>query len=407
MSSTSDLSLWLADSGLRNLPLEELLDGFARRLAAAGVPAARIFVGMNALHPMVLARALTWDRATGPATRFEFQHAEIDRPIMQQSPFATMLRAGTFERRLDLRQPPSPGEEPLFAELRGLEMTDWLGTIFPFGELTPSVDGPRAHGGVGQLWLVCSVATDSGNGFDEAHIAGLREVLPVFALAVKAVTMRAVGQGLLESYLGRDPASRVLAGIVQRGEVHALEAVLFYTDLRDFTALADTLPGRELIALLDDCFDCMVRPMTRRGGEVLKFLGDGLLAIFRIDDRRRTDVCAAALAAASDALDLMDMLAARRAETGQPTPGLDIALHVGTVQYGNVGTAARLDFTVIGPAVNEAARIELLCKELGHPLLVSQAFAEAAADSRGHLVSLGRHRLRGVREDAELFTLAK
>jgi len=400
------LSLWLADSGLRNLPLEELVDGFARRLADDGVPAARIFVSMNALHPMVLLRSLIWDRTTGPATRFEFQHAEIDRPILQQSPFIGMLRAGIFERRLDLRQPPPADELPVFAELRGLGMTDWLGNIFPFGELTPGIGGPRAHEGIGQLWFLCSVATDAADGFDDTHLAALRTVLPVFALAIKAVAMRAVGQGLLESYLGTDPAARVMAGTVLRGEVHEVEAVLFYADLRDFTALADTLPGRELIALLDDCFDCMVRPMTRRGGEVLKFLGDGLLAIFRTDDRQRAATCAAALAAASDALDLMDQLAVRRREAGKPTPALDIALHVGTVQYGNVGAEARLDFTVIGPAVNEAARIEVLCKELGHPLLVSQAFAEAAADSRDHLVSLGRHRLRGVREESELFTLA-
>jgi adenylate cyclase len=399
------LSLWLAEAGLRNLPLEELIDGFARRLDAAGVPAARIFVGMNALHPMVLARALTWDRATGPATRFEFEHAEIDRPIMQQSPFAGMLRTGTFEQRLDLRQPPQADEVPVFAELRELGMTDWLGTVFPFGELAPGIEAPRAHEGVGQLWLVCSIATDLADGFDEAHLALLRQVLPVFALAVKAVAMRTVGRGLLECYLGSNAASRVFSGTVLRGEVHEVEAVLFYADLRDFTALADTLAGHELIALLDDCFDCMVRPMGRRGGEVLKFLGDGLLAIFRTDDRQRAATCAAALAAASDALDLMDLLAARRREAGQPTPGLDIALHVGAVQYGNVGAGARLDFTVIGPAVNEAARIEVLCKELGHPLLVSQAFAEAAIDSRSHLVSLGRHRLRGVREEAELFTL--
>jgi adenylate cyclase len=227
---------------------------------------------------------------------------------------------------------------------------------------------------------------------------------------VKAVTLRAVGQGLLASYLGKDPADRVLSGAVQRGEVQDVEAVLFYADLRDFTALADTLPGRELIALLDECFDCMVRPVNRLGGEILKFLGDGLLGIFRIPekggDRHRAETCKAALTAASEALDLMDILAAARRSQGKPTPGLDIALHVGTVQYGNVGTAARLDFTVIGPAVNEAARIELLCKALGRNLLASQAFAAAAQDSRGHLQSLGRHRLRGVREETELFTLA-
>ena len=175
------------------------------------------------------------------------------------------------------------------------------------------------------------------------------------------------------------------------------------------SALSPRLPTRfpvELVALLDDCFDCWVHPVERLGGEILKFMGDGLLAIFRTDERRRAETCTAALAAASEALDLMDLLAARRREAGQPTPGLDIALHVGTVQYGNVGTDVRLDFTVIGPVVNEAARIEALCGPLGRPLLVSQAFAAAASASRKHLMSVGRHRLRGVREETELFTLA-
>jgi adenylate cyclase len=404
---TSDtISAWLATAGLRNLPLEEMVDGFARRLNEAGVPAARLFVGMNTLHPQVLARSLIWDRATGPATRFEFQHSEIDRPIVQESPFAGMLKGGLFEQRLDLRQPPVPGEAPVFAELRGLGMSDWLANIFPFGELAPGIVSPLATEGVGQLWLASSVATDRFDGFTDAHLTALREVLPVFALAVKAITQRTVFQGLLESYLGTDPTARVLAGTVRRGAVQGVEAVLLYADLRAFTPLADSLPGDQLIALLDGCFDCMVRPVNRHGGEVLKFLGDGLLAIFRLKERRQPEICASALAAASEALDLMDLLAAERLAAGKPTPGLDIALHVGTVQYGNVGTDARLDFTVIGPAVNEAARIEVLCKELGQPLLISEAFAEAATASRAHLVSLGRHRLRGVRDETELFGLA-
>jgi adenylate cyclase len=404
---TQQLSAWLAEAGLRNLPLEELVDGFARRVNEAGVPVARIFVGMNTLHPMVLARSLIWDRATGPAAHFEFQHATIDQPIIRESPIGGMLQAGEFEKRLDLRLPPLAGEVPLFAELRGLGMTDWLANIFPFGELSPGIVNPRANEGVGQLWLFSSVTTDRAEGFDDAHVAALRAALPVFALAVKAVTMRAIGQGLLESYLGKDPAARVLAGTVLRGEVQSVDAVLFYADLRSFTPLADSLPGDQMMALLDGCFDCMVRPVNRHGGEVLKFLGDGLLAIFRLGKRRRSETCSSALAAASEALDLMELLAAERLKEGKPTPGLDIALHVGTVQYGNVGTDARLDFTVIGPAVNEAARIEVLCKELGQPLLVSQAFAEAADDSRAHLVSLGLHRLRGVRDETELFTLAR
>ena len=403
---TGTVSAWLAEAGLRNLPLEELVDGFARRLNQAGVPAARLFVGMNTLHPMVLVQSLIWDRATGPATRFQFQHAEIEKPIIRQSPFAAMLRAGEREQRLDLRRPPRPGEEPVFVELRGLGMTDWLANIFPFGELTPGAVVPRPNEGVGQLWLASSVATDRADGFTDRHLAALREVLPVFALAVKAIAMRGVFQGLLESYLGTDPAARVLAGTVRRGAVQGVEAVLLYADLRSFTPLADSLPGDQLIALLDGCFDCMVRPVNRHGGEVLKFMGDGLLAIFRLKERRQAEICASALAAASEALDLMELFAAERLKDGKPTPALDIALHVGTVQYGNVGTDARLDFTVIGPAVNEAARIEVLCKELGQPLLISEAFAEAATASRAHLVSLGRHRLRGVRDETELFGLA-
>src|SRR5262245_14916476 len=233
--TTRSLAGWLADSGLRNLPFEELVDGFARQLNEAGVPVARIFVSTNTLHPMVLARSLIWDRATGPTTRFEFQHADIDRPIMQQSPFIDMLRRGVAERRLDLTLPGLADEEPVFEELRGLGMTDWLGCIFPLGELGPNTEGPRANAGLGQLWLVCSVATNRTKGFDEGQLAALRELLPLFALAAKVTTMRSVSQGLLEAYLGADPAARVLAGTVLRGEVQSVEAVLFYADLRSFT----------------------------------------------------------------------------------------------------------------------------------------------------------------------------
>jgi adenylate cyclase len=401
------LADWLIESGLRNLPLEELIDGFARRLNESGIAAARLFVGMNTLHPLVRARSVIWDRATGPATRFEFQHAEFDAPIIAQSPFAAMLREGIAERRLDLTLPATEGEAPLFAELRAAGMTAYLGRIFPFGELAPKVQEPAVAEAAGQLYLACSISTDRPGGFSESEMAELGGILPLFALAVKAITVRAIGQGLLASYLGTDPAARVFAGTVQRGEVQGVEAVLFYADLRDFTGFADRLPPRELISLLDNCFDCMVRPLTRRGGEILKFMGDGLLAVFSTEWRRRDETCALALTAASEALDLMDLLAEERRKAGQPTPGLDIALHVGKVLYGNVGTDARLDFTVIGPAVNEAARIELLCKELGQNLLVSQAFAAAAERSRDHLVSLGCHRLRGVREETELFTLAR
>ncbi len=339
----ANLTDWLTEAGLRNLPLDEIVDGFARRLNEMGVPVARTFVGMNTLHPMVRARSLTWDRATGLGARFEFRHAEIEAPILQESPFASMLGNGLSERRYDLTSPKPEPEVPVFEELRVAGMTEWLGRIFPFGELAPQIGGPDAAERVGELWLVCSLTTDRPGGFAEAHLAVLHDVLPILALAAKATTMRVIGQGLLAAYLGQDPASRVLSGTVQRGEVQGVEAVLLFTDLRGFTSLADALPGRELIAMLDDCFDCMVRPVVARGGEILKFMGDGLLAIFRIEDRPRAEVCAAALEAAQEALGLIAELAATRRAASSPTLDLDIALHVGNVHYGNVGADARLD----------------------------------------------------------------
>ena len=397
---------WLADAGLRNMPLDDIVDGFARRLNGIGVPVARAFVGMNTLHPMMRMRSLVWERATGLRARFEFQHGEADSPIILQSPFTPMVRHGIAERRYDLTAPPPDQDLPVFEELRAAGMTEWLGRVFPFGELSPQAGGPGNPERVGELYLVCSLTTDRLGGFSDAQVETMRELLPIFALAAKAPTMRTINEGLLSAYLGRDPASRVLDGTVQRGEVQGVEAVLLFTDLRGFTALADTLPGRDLIVLLDDCFDCMVRPVVARGGEILKFLGDGLLAIFRIEDRPRAETCAAALEAAREVLALMADLGRSRQSQARPTPDLDIALHVGHVNYGNVGAASRLDFTVIGPAVNEASRIEKLCDIVGRHLLTSQAFAQAAEANRHELVSLGRHRLRGVREETELFGLA-
>jgi adenylate cyclase len=400
------LADWLAESGLRNLPLEEMVDGFSRRLNDIGVPAARTFVGMNTLHPMVRARSMIWDRTTGLGPHFEFGHGDIDSPIVQESPFVPMLRDGIAERRRRVDDPAVAREAPVFEELRAASMTEWLGRVFPLGELMPKIGGQREAEHAERLGLVCSVATDRPGGYLDSDLAVLKQTLPLFALAAKAVTLRTIGQGLLAAYLGEDPASRVFAGTVQRGEVQSVDAIVFFTDLRGFTALADVTPGKELITLLDECFECMVAPVVQRGGEVLKFMGDGLLAAFAARPATRAEACHAALDAATEALALIDALNERRRSEGRQATALDISLHLGTVQYGNVGTAARLDFTVIGPAVNEASRIEKLCEPLGHSLLISRQFAEAATSCRSRLISLGRHRLRGVREETELFGLA-
>lgn len=406
--SEAMLAAWLAEAGLRNLPFDAMVDGFSRKLNELGVPVARTFAGMNTLHPMVRARSMIWDRSS-PNAHFEFGHVDIDAPILRRSPFLPMLRDGVAVRRLRIDDAAAAREAPLFEELHAAGMTEWLGRVFPFGALMPNVPGvggADAAEHADRLWLVCSLTTDQPGGYRESDIAILDKLLPVFALAVKAVTTGAVGHGLLAAYLGDDPASRVYAGTVLRGVVQSVEAVLFYTDLRGFTALADVTPGPELIALLDECFECMVEPVAQHGGEVLKFLGDGLLAAFAVIAGNRDAVCGAALDSAVEALARIATLNARRRAEGRRTIELDVCLHIGTVQYGNVGTATRLDFTVIGPAVNEASRIERLCEPLGHHVLASHQFAGAASSSRSRLVSLGRHQLRGVREATELFGLA-
>lgn len=403
--TSAPLIEWLAQAGLRNMPLEELVDGFGRRLNDAGLRVERMFVGMNTLHPMVRARSLIWDAGEGVARHFEFGHSEIDSTEIRNSPFAVMLLDGVSERRRRVDGIDDLGSVSVFEELRAAGMTEWIGWVQSFGELSLQVGSPAEAEHSERLGLVVSVSTDRPDGFRDGDVALLRDVLPVFALAVKATSMRGIGHGLLAAYLGNDPAGRVLAGTVLRGEVQSVEAVVFFTDLRGFTALADTMPGRELIALLDDYFNCMVQPIVARDGEVLKFMGDGMLAAFAVVLNDRAEVCASALAAAEEVLARVEALNVERRNAGQPATSLDISLHTGRVLYGNVGSDTRLDFTVIGPAVNEASRIEALCEPLGQALLMSQAFAEAATASRDRLVSLGRHRLRGVREDTELFGL--
>jgi adenylate cyclase len=213
-----------------------------------------------------------------------------------------------------------------------------------------------------------------------------------------------IAAGLLEAYLGNDAGRRVHAGAVGRGSFESIRAVLWYADIRAFTAIADTTPGPLVIELLDEVFEALTASLRLSGGQVLKFLGDGMLAIFPFDEAARERVGDRALDAAAEAMRAVDRLNAARHEAGKPLVAVDLALHLGEVLYGNVGAVDRLDFTVIGPAVNEAARIEALCEPLGHRVLVSAELAAAVGDS-SRLAPLGHHTLRGVREPREIYGL--
>jgi adenylate cyclase len=397
-----DLHIWAVQQGLQGAGVDLLFDGLCRRLVAAGVPLWRGFAGMRTLHPQWAGYAYTWQRGRDGVESTQRERSEAYEQDVADGPFAVLIReaeAGTdpgiaprLRRRLA-----GPEARLDFAVLEGLAAagaTDYFAQLSTFARGDPS----RGQG------IGFSFATDRQGGFSEDDLTLIRAVLPAVSLAIMAHAGHTIASGLLAAYLGGDAGRRVHAGAVERGSVESMRAVLWYADIRSSTAIADAWPGPVIIELLDEVFEHLAAPLRSRGGQVLKFLGDGLLATFASEEAAEEKVCRRALDAAAEAMAGLDRLNAARAETGKPIAAVDLALHLGEVLYGNVGAVDRLDFTVIGPAVNEVARIETLCEPLGRKVLVSAEFAAALGDSP-RLQPLGRHELRGVREPREIYAL--
>ena len=397
------LLTWLFWRGLVGIDGIGFLSSFGEALVAAGLPVARGSIGIETVHPEFSGQISVWHRAGGVVTREDFRHGAGRQPGFLASPMYHMLANKLTDMRCRLDDPAEVARFGVFQTFRADGMTDWYGAVFPF-EIADEYKRP------GQLGMFTTWTTDQTGGFTERDLARLKSLLPAFALVIKSRVTWSIAQQVAATYLGPDAGARVLAGEIRRGSVQTLDAVIFFADLREFTAIADRAPRDELVAMLDDYLDAIAEPVEHRGGQVLKFMGDGLLATFDLtkgDDQGGPEaVCATALAAARDALAAVGQLNAKRGVAGQPTMALDVALHQGEVLYGNVGSARRLDFTVVGPAVNEASRIEAECGALDVNLLVSESFYRAATASQNTLVSLGSHRLRGVREPQELFGLA-
>src|SRR5438034_3523457 len=246
-------------------------------------------------------------------------------------------------------------------------------------------------------------ATSHPTGFTDEQIATIVWLVPALAACSESRSLHGMLKGLLSIYLGPQAGSRVLAGTIKRGEGETIAAAIWLCDLRDFTLLSETLPSDEMIRLLDDYFEIMAGPVSEHGGEVLKFIGDAMLAIFPIvDDLDRDRACRTALAAAEEALARLASANLARRARGEREIDLGLALHTGPVMYGNIGAPERLDFTVIGPAVNLTARIPGLCRPLGRKILASARFASPCGSE---LVSLGHHQMRGLAQPQEIFGL--
>jgi len=402
----------LVNRGLLGLPLAEQLQAFCGRLRDAGLPITRVNMSVGTLHPRYGAQTFLWRRTTG-----EVEHTPRERSIQQleiyrRSPIHHMRQSGeTFlRRRLDAAAVP---EFPVFADLRAEGVTDYFAELVLFSVASghaPRSEAPMHLLGRGREdsleGIFFSFATDDPGGFADGHVRQVRDALPFFALAAKARATFDVAVTLLRTYVGEDAGRRVLTGEIDRGSTQVIPAVIWLCDLRGFTRIADTVPRERLVEVLDAYLDVLARPVHEHGGQILKFLGDGFLATFDLSRLAEEAVCAEALSAAADLLAAIPRFNAQRSAAGLPVMDFGLALHRGEVLYGNIGTLDRLDFTVVGPAVNEASRIETLCRPLNRRVLVSSAFNDAAGACRGRLVSVGFHPLRHVSEPQELFTLA-
>ena len=388
------VSDWLVAQGLLTADFDPMFSGFCEHLIAAGIPLWRAQISMRTLHPTIASIAFIWRPGSGIETA-SYDYTDTESGAFLRSPFYQLLESGQSAQRYSLED----GAEqkfPILEEFQAAGATDYYlrRVEFSFNKNRKSETG-----------VFASWTSDRPGGFSDRDIATLDRLLPRLALSLKSTLTYQFAGNLMETYVGRDAGRRILDGDIRLGSTEVLRAVLVFADLRGFTRLADSAPRDELITTLNSYFDCMVGPITDHGGQVLKFIGDGLLAVFDLSDRTNELVCQSSLAAAVAAIKAARDLNVSRAKTGSAELRLNLALHLGDVHYGNIGSGGRQDFTVIGPAVNEASRIERLCRSLDRELLISEAFAHAATDCSDHLVSLGFHPLRGVREPQELFTV--
>jgi len=363
----------------------ELFDELCWRLLGDSVPLWRATLYMGTLHPLIRGVGVRWLRELKVIEDFRILHGSEESDEYLRSPIrATIERGAAFRRRLIEDTP----EYPLLSKLRKAGVTDYFAL---------------ALNRTFRRFPVVTWTTDRPGGFSDADIRALEEINPALAAIAETRAVRRISANLLDTYFGPQAGRRILAGQIRQGEGERLRAVVMMTDLRDFTGLSDRLSGDEVITLLDDYFDALATPIQERTGEVLKFMGDGMLAIFpAADDDDFSTSSVRALEAATEGLERLDAVNKARRAAGRGELRTGIGLHLGEVIFGNVGAPGRLDFTVIGPAVNLASRIEDLTKRLHRPILVSSTFARICPRP---LVSLGFQPVRGLGDPEEIFGL--
>jgi adenylate cyclase len=373
---------WLMTDARRRTAANEFLEAFALQLRAAGVDVARITTGVPILHPQIFSFSGLWQLGKGTTERLYRTQPGIP-ATLANSPIGIAYQGGG-PVRCDLAAPPREAEFAILDDLRREGFTDYIVHSVPFA------DGSHK---------ALSLATTRSGGFNANELALFEAMIPAVAFNLEVQALRRTARTLLDTYVGQQSGGRVLEGQIQRGTGETIRAVIWLCDLRGFTNLSETLPRETLIDLLNSYFGPMCDAVAGQGGEILKFIGDAMLAIFPTG-ADTAGTCGAALRAAERAQTALIEENGRREAAGLPRIDYGLALHVGDVMYGNIGSDTRLDFTVIGPAVNLTARIESMCRQLGRPLLLSSDFVRAAGISAQ---SLGAFPLKGVGVEQEIF----
>jgi adenylate cyclase len=379
-----DVVHWLTNGTRDERFLDNIFAELCIRLQRTGIPLKRATLHILIHHPQWLGARMMW--ADGMQ---ESEIARVDHDVRERSEYigspANEIHDGATEVRENLERDRSQGRpHAVYDDMRAKGLTDY-------------VAWPLYHT-LGKRHFV-TFATDRPGGFYPAHIADLLKVLPVLALVSEIRVKNRLARTLLETYVGAHAGDLILAGATRRGTGTTVRAAIMICDLRDFTRISDSWPRDDVIELLNGYFDAMTEPIERHGGEILKFMGDGLLAIFPLS---QPQACANLLHAIDEARQAMAALNQRSEQAGHDRLNYGIGVHVGDVMYGNIGSSTRLDFTVIGPAVNMASRLEALTKQLGKPVLLSRDFADFV-ERDFNIENAGKHAVRGFHEPIELF----
>ena len=386
--SAQPLLDWLFSEGRLIESDPEFVLQFSRRLSSCCAPVERVLVTILTLNPEIVATSSSWLKSTDRIDYFEAERhvRETDRYI--GSPLQSLFET---EKRVRQRLDDLPGNaHSAYTELADEGFTDYLALPVMFA------------GGLGAALIL---STKRKNGFSEHDIANFRVIRDYVTPTIEVHALRYLSRSLMNTYVGKRTGEKVLAGMIQRGDADVINAALWFSDLRDFTQMTEELPPQQVLDLLNDYFAFVSAAVTARGGEVLRFIGDAMLIVFPIGKNMcQQTACNAALDSAIDAQDTIASLNHRRRRRGLPQIQFGVGLNVGEVIYGNVGAPDRLDFTVMGPAVNRTARLEALTKEFDCNILFSEQFASSVATPSEYL---GMREMKGIVEPQAVYALCR